>query len=94
MSDWSSVQFKRNLRIIPYDLIPSLVNITPVAFIFSDLERLNNIQLKMAEDFCDQVVSFDHEIPITNHPRFVLRRHKLLRKLYDVGINKYFKEAS
>ncbi len=89
LSDWASMQFKKNLRIVPYDLIPLLKNITPGTFIFSDLERLNNVQLKVVEDFSDQIISFNNKIPIINHPRFVLRRYKLLRKLYDVGINKF-----
>ena len=89
LSDWSSAALKKNLRIVPYDLMPKLINFTPGAFIFSDLERLNTYQLKVVEDLCDQITSFDNNIPIINHPRLVLKRYELLRKLYNIGINRF-----
>jgi len=70
-------------------MLPLLNNIVPGAFIFSDIERLNSFQLKIAEDFCDQLVSFDKNIPVLNKPRFVLSRYNLLRKLHDSGLNKF-----
>jgi len=89
LSDWASAKFKKHVQVIPYDMLPQLKNITPAAVIFADIERLNSFQLKIAEDFCDQLVSHDKNIPIFNNPRFVLSRYSLLRKLHDSGLNRF-----
>ena len=89
LSDWSSARFKKYVQFIPYDMLPLLEKIVPAAFIFTDIERLNSFQLKIVEDFCDQLVSYDKNIPILNNPRIVLSRYDLLRKLHDSGLNEF-----
>jgi hypothetical protein len=89
LKGWASAQFLKKIKVIPYESLLVIKNIVPGAFIFSDLERLNITQLKTLEAFCDQVVAIDKNIPILNHPRNALTRYNLLKKLYDLGLNKF-----
>jgi len=87
--EWASPRFREVVKIIPYDRLPLIMDILPGTFVFSDLERLNSLQLNVLETFCDQLVSADADISIINHPKSVLNRYNLLRALYEAGINKY-----
>jgi len=89
LSDWSSERFRRHVQFIPYDRLPLLKEIVPAAFIFSDLERLNSFQLKVAKDFYEQLVFFDKDMPVLNNPGCALDRYNLLQTLHNSGFNQF-----
>jgi hypothetical protein len=89
LADWASLRLKKHLQFVPYDLLPDVQGIAPATIILSDLDRLNSFQLKIVRDFCNQITAADKNVPIINHPRSVVGRYRFLRKLYELGYNKF-----
>ncbi len=68
-----------------YEDLPYWHHIAGGAYIFSDLERLNDAQLELAEAYCEQLLRSGARV--LNRPRKVLLRYELLKRLREKGIN-------
>jgi hypothetical protein len=78
-----------DVRIVPYERLPSSGRFRPGAFIFSDLERLGPAELSMAQRFYDAIGEQNPGLPRLNDPRSVLPRFEMLRALHEAGLNSF-----
>lgn len=58
-------------------------------YLFTDHERLSVAQLNLAIDYADQLMRRLPDVKVLNHPKHVLRRLGLLKKLSRSGINRF-----
>ena len=79
----------RLFRIVPYENLSSIRQISPGIFVFSDLELLSKTQLRDVKLLSDLITNHFDESLIVNHPRHLLRRFDLLQKLRQQGLNQY-----
>lgn len=75
------------VRIVPYDLLASTGSFTPGAFIFTDFDRLDAMDLARAQRLYEAIGEQNPALPRLNNPRSVLPRFELLRALYEAGLN-------
>jgi hypothetical protein len=59
------------------------------AYVFTDRERMNLPQRRIAANIWDQLLAGGAAFRTYNHPLKQLGRFELLRKLYDMGVNRY-----
>jgi hypothetical protein len=58
-------------------------------YIFSDIDRLSPSQTAEAVQVYDQLAEAGNRVKLLNHPGRVVRRYELLRKLHEIGLNRF-----
>lgn len=75
-------------RAITYDQLFAVHSVTPGTWVFTDMERLNTIELKLAAKIYRRMANSPN-IRILNDPARVKSRFGLLRALHDAGFNDF-----
>jgi hypothetical protein len=87
-SQWGA-QLLPQVRILNYEATPWTREPLPGAWIFTDLERLQDAEAGAARDFAQRLAADPARWRVLNDPRRVLLRYALLRDLADAGINDF-----
>ncbi|MCE9592120.1 MAG: hypothetical protein K8S99_16560 [Planctomycetes bacterium] len=77
------------VRILYYESLPGLRHATPGTYIFSDLERLNPPQLRLAAEFHRRLAAAGPAFRLLNDPTQTLTRYHLLHLLHGRGLNPF-----
>jgi hypothetical protein len=88
LDTWGSA-FRERLEIVPYENLSDLKSASAGSYIFSDLERLNTAQCRMATQFWEQLVASGMPVRLLNHPQRTMRRYQLLQTLHEHGMNDF-----
>lgn len=76
-----------DLCIVPYVALPSVPAFEPGAFIFTDHDRLSEVNRQRFAGLADHLEKSGCRV--LNHPHRVLQRFALLRALHDAGLNDF-----
>ena len=63
---------RQTLPMLAGQSVSLIKDLLPGTFVFTDIERLNSLQLRVVEHFCNQLTAADESVIIVNHPRSVL----------------------
>jgi hypothetical protein len=74
---------------LDYSAIPAMDRLERGLVVFSDMERMNPYQIKLAGAVFDALSAQKNGIKLLNDPRRALRRYELLRKLSELGLNEF-----
>ncbi|PTE08458.1 sugar ABC transporter substrate-binding protein [Mesorhizobium helmanticense] len=80
---------KGALRIIPYEQLGKLGQVTPGTFIFTDFERLSPGQLETVTALCATIANQNPDLLLLNDPATTAGRFDLLKRLKAAGINRF-----
>ena len=78
---------RSRVRVLPYTRLLLHRRFAPGTYIFSDLERLSDVELTASGAVADGLIAAGARV--LNHPARVLRRYELLRALHGAGINRF-----
>jgi hypothetical protein len=76
-------------RFVTYDNMHSLYDAGPGVTVWTDLDRLSGSQISMAATTYHDLMASRNDIYHLNQPGRSLTRYKLLRRLFDAGINRF-----
>lgn len=82
-------RFCGRVKIILWENIKTLRHIQAGTFIFSDLDMLTPLQREVAAEIYQQLSSNYAHLTLLNNPNKVLLRYELLKKMYQLGINRF-----
>ena len=88
LNDWGGAT-RNYINLHTYEEKPKLSQIKASAYVFTDLERLDDAGLREAEEMAREIDRYFPGARIINHPSTILTRLPLLDKLYGVGINPF-----
>lgn len=77
------------IKVLSYESLPHRRSLKQGTYIFSDIERLTQEQAKVLSAIWEELASVNSELQLLNHPLLSMRRYKLLRALYEQGVNRY-----
>ncbi len=80
---------KNRLRIVHYELLPDLKQADGGLYIFTDMDRLLEPELKLAIEFHRQLLAAGPYCKALNHPAKSKLRYELLASLNRAGINDF-----
>jgi hypothetical protein len=72
-----------------YDDLPGRTEWPRGLYLFSDMQRATPWQRAVATQLWDRLSERSDAFRLYNHPEHSLRRHQLLRALYEAGVNKF-----
>ncbi|MCE5212722.1 MAG: hypothetical protein LLG40_14365 [Deltaproteobacteria bacterium] len=76
------------IRLVYYQDLHRIQNVTPGLFVFADIDRLTKKQRQLAEMLCQKISDVSGN-NLLNNPAKVLSRCQLLTLLWEKGINQY-----
>ena len=88
VTSWGTMPESR-MRFLYYDEFPQRRELPAGTYIFSDLERLTHIELKVAVETWRQLSRVRPRVRLLNDPARVPGRYELLRMLHERGENQY-----
>jgi len=88
INTWAKELLPR-IKVLSYESLPHRRSLKQGTYIFSDIERLPREQAKILSAIWEELESVNSGLRILNHPMRSMRRYKLLRALYEQGVNKY-----
>lgn len=77
------------VQVVPYSALPGNLEMPVGAYVFSDLERLETLQLTLAADVWERLAAAGEVVRLHNHPLRSLRRFELLTRLAERGQNRF-----
>jgi hypothetical protein len=93
---WAMEVFRRveptlapRLVVLPYERAFEEEALTPGVYIFSDLDRLSDAELRAATELWRRLTELGPKVRLLNDPARVLGRYELLRMLHASGINRF-----
>jgi len=81
--------FFNNIQPLNYEWLLGKKKLLPGAYIFSDIELLNEEDRKAAQELFDHLSSIKDKVYFLNHPSHSKRRYDLLKSLHEQGINSF-----
>jgi len=81
--------FRDRVRVVPYATLPSLKELPRGAWIFSDVDRLDTVQRRMATRVWRTLERSGRATRLLNDPANVPSRLELLQRLYSEGGNRF-----
>src|SRR6267142_2265293 len=88
VGSWGPIRGSR-MRFLTYDELPQRKELPAGTYIFSDLERLTDVELELATEAWMQLSRANACVGLLNDPSRVPGRYELLRMLHDKGENLY-----
>jgi hypothetical protein len=86
LSGWG-LPLARRFRILGYEGLPSLKQLPPGCYIFSNLDCLKPEGVEYVASIWDQLSRASDRARLLNPPRRTLSRFDLLRRLFEAGLN-------
>jgi diguanylate cyclase (GGDEF)-like protein len=77
------------VRVLPYERAAENAVLGPGVYIFSDLDRLSDVELRRPIELWRRLEELGPDVRLLNDPTRVLRRYELLRMLHAEGINRF-----
>lgn len=87
LSSWGK-DLAAAVQVVPYAALPDNPELHVGTYVFSDIERLNDLQRPFLADVCERLGAA-RGVRLLNHPTRSLRRFQLLRRLRDWDINRF-----
>jgi hypothetical protein len=88
LDEWAP-EMASHFDFLTYEELPGRAELPTGVYIFSDLERLSPGQTEAAVQAYEQLSDAGDRVKLLNHPGRSARRYELLRKLYEVGLNRF-----
>jgi len=88
INTWAKELLSR-IKVLSYESLPHRRFLKQGTYIFSDIERLTQEQAKILSAIWEELASVNNGVHVLNHPMLSMRRYKLLRTLYEQGVNRY-----
>lgn len=88
LSTWGAA-LSADIIVRSYDELPAMRTLPAGAYVFSDLERLTDEGLYLADRLWARLASAAPGSPLLNRPRRHLRRRTLLARLHATGVNSF-----
>jgi hypothetical protein len=76
-------------QFVAYEDLPRVRFATPGVYVFSDLERLTPVKLRLAAAFSKRLLAAGPGFKVLNDPSRVLSRFALLERLHETGQNAF-----
>lgn len=80
---------RERVCLVAYEGRPWGRDALPGTWIFADLERLRPSELADAASWADRLAAVPERYRLLNHPARALKRHDLLARLADAGVNRF-----
>jgi diguanylate cyclase (GGDEF)-like protein len=77
------------MLVLPYERAAEQPVLAPGIYIFSDLDRFSDAQLRPVLELARRLGELGESVRLLNDPARVLRRYELLRMLHTEGINRF-----
>lgn len=88
INTWAKELLAR-INVLSYESLPHRRSLKQGTYIFSDIERLTQGQANILSAIWEELASVNNGLRLLNHPMRSMRRYKLLRTLYEQGVNSY-----
>ena len=88
LQDWGK-GLENKIELLAYEDIFAEEAFIPGVYIFTDVDRLTNAQMKLVSGIWNQLNSDKTGFLTLNHPAKTMDRYRLLKKLYEKGINSF-----
>ena len=75
--------------IVHYEALTTLTTLPVTGTIFAAIDQAGNAALAAANLIYDQLSASRPAVPVLNHPRQSLQRFALLRRLFEIGCNRF-----
>jgi len=80
---------RRRIQALTYGQLAGLGELPAATYIFSDFERMNSVQIELAQQAFEQIRNHGPELILLNEPARYKPRFAFMRDLYERGINPF-----
>ena len=77
------------VRIVRYEELTTLTTLPVTGTIFAAIDQAGPAAVNAANLIHDQISGAHPVVPILNHPRQSMQRYALLRRLFEIGCNRF-----